>query len=215
MLAQQTRSTRTAHRPAPPPPRAVRGPDPRADAPAPAGRPAPPRRPRCRAAPPSGPDRGGPSGRTTPSRSLPSARASPAGRRPPPGPAGPPRTAPAKSAIATLTASGITSSGSRRGRGLRLVVLLHRWWSPVLHRMSWRTPDTYQPAGLERGTATSTSTTTGTTSCASPQANRSLRRRDHCVVAPVGLPPGDAPRIASRPSAGLRLCAARVECRVG
>ena len=27
-----------------------------------------------------------------------------------------------------------------------------------------RTPDTYQPAGIERGTATSTSTTTGTTS---------------------------------------------------
>ena len=30
--------------------------------------------------------------------------------------------------------------------------------------MSWRTPEPYQPAGLERGTATSTSTTTGTTS---------------------------------------------------
>ncbi len=30
--------------------------------------------------------------------------------------------------------------------------------------MFWRTPDTYQQAGLERGTATSKSTTTGTTS---------------------------------------------------
>ena len=30
--------------------------------------------------------------------------------------------------------------------------------------MTWRSPDTYQPAGIERGTATSNSTTTGTTS---------------------------------------------------
>jgi hypothetical protein len=30
--------------------------------------------------------------------------------------------------------------------------------------VTWRSPDTYQPAGIERGTATSRSTTTGTTS---------------------------------------------------
>src|ERR671919_441867 len=35
---------------------------------------------------------------------------------------------------------------------------------PLLVGVTWQSPDTYQPAGLERGTATSTSTTTGTTS---------------------------------------------------
>ncbi|MGH8991394.1 MAG: hypothetical protein ACRDZ7_07695, partial [Acidimicrobiia bacterium] len=34
---------------------------------------------------------------------------------------------------------------------------------PFLDRMSWRTPDTYQKAGLRRGTATSTPTRPGTT----------------------------------------------------
>ena len=37
-------------------------------------------------------------------------------------------------------------------------------------RCSWRTPDTYQLAGLRRGTATSVSTTPGTTSAASANA---------------------------------------------
>jgi hypothetical protein len=37
---------------------------------------------------------------------------------------------------------------------------------PSLSRVLGGTPDTYQPAGPERGTATSTSTTTGTTSVA-------------------------------------------------
>ncbi len=54
--------------------------------------------------------------------------------------------------------------GHLAGR-LGLIVLGHRWWSPCLAgRVLGRTPDTYQPAGPERGTATSTSTTTGTTS---------------------------------------------------
>jgi hypothetical protein len=37
--------------------------------------------------------------------------------------------------------------------------------------VTWQSPDTYQPAGLERGTATSTSTTTGTTSFAAAVAD--------------------------------------------
>ncbi len=54
------------------------------------------------------------------------------------------------SPIATLTVSGITSSVVARTRGPGLVVLLHWWWSPS-GRCSWRTPDTYHPAGLRRG----------------------------------------------------------------
>ncbi len=37
-------------------------------------------------------------------------------------------------------------------------------WSPVLSDVFGRTPDTYQQAGLRRGTATSNSTLAGTTS---------------------------------------------------
>src|SRR4051794_20240502 len=43
--------------------------------------------------------------------------------------------------------------------------------------MSWRTPEPYQLAGLERGTATTTSTTTGTTS-AWPAGTRLICRRE-------------------------------------
>jgi putative transposase len=54
-------------------------------------------------------------------------------------------------------------------------------------RVLGRTPDTYQPAGPERGTATSISTTTGTTSLAVLDGSKALRRAvldvfDHAVI---------------------------------
>src|SRR5258705_8476169 len=49
-----------------------------------------------------------------------------------------------------------------RAHGLDLTTLLHG--GPLAVGVSWRTPDTYHTAGLERGTATSSSTRPGTTS---------------------------------------------------
>ena len=63
------------------------------------------------------------------------------------------------SAIATLTRSGMAVVAST---DWILATLLHG--GPLAVGVSWRTPDTYHTAGLERGTATSTSTRPGTTS---------------------------------------------------
>jgi len=57
--------------------------------------------------------------------------------------------------------------------------------------VSWRTPDTYHTAGLERGTATSTSTRPGTTSfvaAAEPSGGHLVRTRGGEPRAP-GIPP--------------------------
>jgi hypothetical protein len=66
-------------------------------------------------------------------------------------------TATASWAMVMVTASGSSLSASTRRRrssdsACSSVVV------PFLDRMSWRTPDTYQPAGLRPGIATSTST---------------------------------------------------------
>jgi hypothetical protein len=60
-----------------------------------------------------------------------------------------------------------------RHRLTPLVVLGHG--GPLLGRTSWRKPDTYHAAGIERGTATSSSTTPGTTSATSVVASSLLR----------------------------------------
>ncbi len=59
-----------------------------------------------------------------------------------------------------------TPPSHRHSRRVERQVVSSRswWWSPSRTRMSWRTPDTYQKAGTERGTATITSTKPGTTS---------------------------------------------------
>jgi hypothetical protein len=49
-------------------------------------------------------------------------------------------------------------------RALHLVVVGHG--GPLLVGVTWRSPDIYHQAGIERGTATSTSTTRGRTSAA-------------------------------------------------
>ena len=66
--------------------------------------------------------------------------------------ASPPRATPTRRRCATARSSS--------GSSCFTVVV------PLLVGVLGGTPDTYQPAGLERGTATSTSTTTGTTSAA-------------------------------------------------
>lgn len=62
----------------------------------------------------------------------------------------------------------------------------------------WRTPDTYQPAGLERGTATSTSTTTGTTSSFIPAGSSVLdvggRKSWYTIGLPITVTVADLPR---------------------
>ena len=64
------------------------------------------------------------------------------------------------SAIATLKCSGNAVVVASTGR----FWLLFFTAVPLLLVCLWRTPDTYHTAGLERGTATSTSTRPGTTS---------------------------------------------------
>jgi hypothetical protein len=61
---------------------------------------------------------------------------------------------------------------SARARTAVLVVVGHG--GPLLGRTSWRKPDTYHAAGIEPGTATSTSTTRGTTSVAAAAYQREL-----------------------------------------
>ena len=70
------------------------------------------------------------------------------------------------SVIATLTRSG----NAVALHGLDLATLLHG--GPLAVGVSWRTPDTYHTAGLERGTATSTSTRPGTTSESAQRRSR-------------------------------------------
>ena len=62
-----------------------------------------------------------------------------------------------------LCRAGVTPALGGRWRDEERLSRILRWRSPSC-RTSWRKPDTYHPAGIERGTATSKSTRPGTTS---------------------------------------------------
>ena len=97
---------------------------------------------------------------------------------------------PAISVIATLTGSGnaLASTG--------WTWLLFFTAVPLLLVFFGGTPDTYHTAGLERGTATSTSTRPGTSSGddqrdvdnREPAGRNAIRIRDHASFLPEPLP---------------------------
>ena len=66
-------------------------------------------------------------------------------------PRSPSTTAPAISALAMITCSGVPARRWSPRGPFGLVVLAHRWWSPSRSRVTWWSRDTSQRAGIERG----------------------------------------------------------------
>jgi hypothetical protein len=72
--------------------------------------------------------------------------------------------------------------------------------------VTWRSPDTYQPAGLRRGTATSTSTLAGTTSGDVPpvELEAALHAATQTNLEGVGIIDQPTEDSAPHPSLGWR-----------